>query len=147
MKEELKSLFRRAGLKSTPHRVHVYTLLAGAGASMTAEQIYDEIRKTESEISLSTVYRILETFLDARLINRSSLLDDSRALYELATAEHGHYLVCTGCRRKVRIGVCPLHKLEQELAASTGFIIEAHRLELYGLCPQCAQGGRAAGNR
>ncbi len=140
MTDAVRALFRTAGLKATPHRLQIYAILSAAGASLTADQIFMEVRKTETAINLSTVYRILETFLEKQLVIRSTLLDDSRALYELATQDHRHYLVCTGCRRKVQIDACPLHKLEKELAASTGFVIEAHRLELYGLCPHCAAG-------
>lgn len=136
--ETTRTLLKSAGLKSTPHRLHVYETLKSSPVSMTAEQIYQDLSSKTHAINLSTIYRILDSFVEKQLLTRSFLLDDSKALYEINSQVHRHYLICTSCRRKVSIDTCPLHRLEEELASETGFRIEAHRLELYGICPACS---------
>lgn len=135
--DNTRTLLKTAGLKATPHRLQVYDMLKASEVSMTAEQIYQELSAGVNPINLSTVYRILDSFVEKQLLTRSFMLDDSKALYEINCHAHRHYLICTGCRRRVEINTCPLHRLEQEMAKETGFRIEAHRLELYGVCPEC----------
>lgn len=105
---------------------------------MTAEQIYLGLAAGTSSINLSTVYRILDSFVEKQLLTRSFLIDGNKSLYEINSHSHRHYLICTGCRRRVEINTCPLHRLEKEMEQETGFRIEAHRLELYGICPECS---------
>lgn len=130
---------KKAGLKSTPHRIAVLNILEGSEDARTAEDIYKTLSETGCRINLSTVYRILDSLVDRRIVSRSVLMDQNKALYELCGRQHRHYLICTACRRKVEIGDCPLHRLEHDMAAETGFRIEAHRLELYGICPECCK--------
>ncbi len=129
---------KNAGLKCTPHRVEVLAMLSDLDEAIAAEDIYRRLSDTGYIINLSTVYRTLDSLVEKRLIARSVLMDQSKALYEMSGRMHRHYLICTGCNRKVELENCPVHRIEHELAAQTGFRIEAHRLEIYGLCPDCS---------
>lgn len=135
--DNIRALLKTVGLKATPHRLQVYEMLKISTVSMTAEKIYKELSTGANSINLSTVYRILDSFVEKQLLTRSCMMDDSKALYEINCHVHRHYLICTSCHRRVEINNCPLHRLEQEMAKETGFLIEAHRLELYGICPEC----------
>jgi Fe2+ or Zn2+ uptake regulation protein len=46
-------------------------------------------------------------------------------------------LACRSCGLVVEFESCNLTLLEKLLALETGFRIEGHELELYGLCPEC----------
>ena len=47
--------------------------------------------------------------------------------------EHHHHLVCSKCGRAVDFTNCDLSQLEQQLSEDTGFNIEGHILEVYGI--------------
>lgn len=128
---------KNSGLKCTPHRMEVLSMLSNLNDALSAEDIYRKLSDAGCVINLSTVYRTLDSLVEKRLIARSVLMDQSKALYEMSGRMHRHYLICTGCSRKVELEDCPVHRIEHELAEQTGFRIEAHRLEIYGLCPEC----------
>lgn len=134
---ENKALLRSLGIKITAHRLRILSLLDNGETRMTVEQLFSQIQGEDKRISLSTVYRIMEIFEEKKLVLRDVSLEDGRAFYELNRHQHRHYLICTGCQRRVPISSCPLFRMEKELAAETGFEIEHHRLELYGVCPAC----------
>lgn len=134
---EILTLFKTAGLKFTAHRLAVYDTLQNSLTSLTAEQIYLELKKGDSGINLSTVYRILDSFVEKQLVTPTRLMGGGKALYEINTHAHQHFLMCTGCLRKIEIATCPLNQFEQKMAHDTGFQIQSHRLELYGTCPEC----------
>lgn len=134
---EIFTLFEAAGLKFTVHRLAIYQLLEDSMTSQTAEQVYLELKKGDSGINLSTVYRILNSFVEKHLVAHTRITGGTKGLYEINTHAHHHFLVCTACLRKIEIATCPLDQLEQKMACETGFQIQSHRLELYGTCPEC----------
>ena len=86
---------------------------------------------------MTTVYRSLDAYVDAGLVRRS-IYDDGIARYEIA-AEHRHFLTCTACKKSVPLSVCPFEQLEEQLVRETGFQISGHKMEFFGLCPECAK--------
>ena len=51
--------------------------------------------------------------------------------------EHHDHLVCTRCGAITEFENETIEKLQGEVAAGYGFIIETHKLELYGVCARC----------
>ncbi|AWR96529.1 ArsR family transcriptional regulator [Acidianus sulfidivorans JP7] len=61
-------ILRKKGLKVTPQRLAVLSLLS-KGGHYSGEQIFEELKKNEPSISLSTVYNALEVLEKAGIIN------------------------------------------------------------------------------
>ena len=56
--QELKEDLKKKGYKLTPQRrAIVDTIIKNEGKHMTAEEIYDEVKKDCPEIGLATVYK------------------------------------------------------------------------------------------
>jgi Fur family ferric uptake transcriptional regulator len=55
---------------------------------------------------------------------------------------HHHHVVCSGCGRTSEIDDAGLRVFVDEVAARTGFSIDTHRVELFGLCPACRADAR-----
>lgn len=124
-----------ADLKNTKQRGAIMQVLKSLAEPASAEDIFGGLKDEFPSLALSTVYRNLERFAAAGLVNRDSF-NDGIIRYSLAE-EHGHYLICTECDCKIKIDDCPLSGMEQELAKNTGFEIDGHNLTIYGKCPRC----------
>lgn len=122
--------------KNTKQREAILQVLANAQAPLSAEEVCGQVSEQYPRLALSTVYRNLERFADAGILERC-LFHDGITRYNLAHGRHGHYLVCTHCNAKLRIGDCPLEKVAQKLEQDTGYEICGHDLTIYGVCPQC----------
>lgn len=127
------------GLKATKQRIAILKVLETSEMPLSAEQLYFELARREIPVNLSTIYRVLDQLLLNKLVVRLGMMDGSPALYEYNHAHHKHYLICLGCKKTVSIEGCPLAGYEQELAKSTGYQMEGHRLDIYGYCPECQQ--------
>lgn len=134
-----KKIFLQYNVKNTRQRNAVFDVLNGVERPMTAEQIFMKVKEVDASLSLSTVYRILDVFIDKKLVIKTSLTEENKALYERNRMDHKHYLVCTDCKKVVPMAECPLHSLEEKLRDNTGFEITGHKLELYGRCLDCKQ--------
>ncbi len=136
--QELKSIFKKYGIKNTIQRQAVYNYLSNASAPTTAEQIYKELTQKQSDaMNLSTVYRILDLFTRKGLVLKSNLQADVKSTYELNHMEHRHHLICVKCNNIVPIKGCPLDDYEKKLSESTNYKILEHHLEIMGICPNC----------
>lgn len=125
------------GIKWTKQRKHVYEVLWRTKEPLSAVQIYNRVEQSEEEMyALSTIYRILATFEEKAIVNKTTWMGDGTVVYELNRGEHTHYAVCLECHKRVALPSCPFTHvhLEQE----TGdFTVTGHKLELYGYCKEC----------
>lgn len=137
--DALRLLFTQSGIKNTRQRQQLYSTMAQADGPRTADQLYQTICQTDQTMNLSTIYRILETFVDKGLIEKSFTSFDNKTAYEIHIAEHKHYLICTSCKRIEPLKCCPISSYEKELAQKMNYDITGHKLEIYGICPSCAR--------
>ena len=131
------ALFDKLGIKNTRQRNLLYLILEKSGQPMTAEQLFFEVRKTDEGVSLSTIYRILDVFLDKGLVLKSEISGEGKAVFELDHMEHKHHLICLSCRKITPVTNCPLEQFEESLEKKTRYTITSHKLEIYGYCPAC----------
>ncbi len=131
------------GLKVTRQRIALIKLLSESNAPMTAEDLFLRLKDDFSTLSLSTIYRTLDTLCDKKMVCRSVLMDGGRALFEIMPETHSHNLICTVCHKITPLKDCPLNTYEASIAQATGYTISGHKLELYGICPSCLEHKKA----
>ncbi len=124
-------------LKKTKHRLLILKILDESDAFLSADDIYMRAKKEDADISLSTVYRVLESFTDHGLVSAGSVEFSKKVLYELAHPKHGHRLICLSCHKVVYVEDCPLGDYEKRVEAQHDFDIRKHRLDFYGYCDAC----------
>lgn len=137
-KENPSCVFANVDLRMTKHRRLAYLLLQAAGEPLTADTVYLRMKEQDSTVSLSTVYRIIDVFLEKGLAEKASLLDEGKARYEVADGTHHHHLRCVACNHTMVVEGCPLEEYEKRLEEKTRFRVTGHRLELTGYCEDCA---------
>ena len=122
------------GIKKTKQRKCVLSILENAELPVTALDIYNQLE--QCGVSLSTIYRILETFSEKGLIAKTSVSAGGMALYELKRHEHKHYAFCMECHKIIVIDNCPMDVFTPELRENN-FHVLGHKLEIYGYCNEC----------
>lgn len=132
-----EEVLKSNGLKSTKHRNEILDLISKSENPMTADDIYINLKNRNVSINLSTVYRILDTLVSKKIIIKSNITGDNKALYEYNRQEHRHHLICSGCKKMFTIDGCPLEEYEKSLSSKLGFDITGHKLEIFGYCKEC----------
>lgn len=132
------NILKKQGYKNTKSRKAIIEVLENAHEPLTAEEIFLQLKEKGAAANLSTVYRTLE-LMDGRGLVAKTMISDGKAHFELLGGSHRHHLVCTQCKKMVSIDSCPIEKLEQDVSVQTKFNITGHRLELYGICPDCTK--------
>lgn len=123
--------------KITGPRKAILEILRKRPHPMTNKEIFAALPKGRCD--LATVYRAMH-LLEAIGMVKQFDFGDGIARFELiheGEDSHHHHLVCTCCAEIVEIEECGLDKLEKNIAAKNGFAGVTHKLEFFGLCPDC----------
>ncbi len=132
----------RAGYRLTEPRRALAVLIAEQDGHFTAAALVSSAQARQLGVGRATVFRTLDTLEEIGAIERLDLPSGEHA-YVACELAHHHHIVCSRCGRTVEIDDAGLRPVVREVARQTGFRVEDHRLELFGLCPAC-QDGRAA---
>jgi Fur family transcriptional regulator, ferric uptake regulator len=129
-----------AGYFVTEPRRVVAEMVADRNSHFTANELVDEAKRARLGVGRATVFRALELFERLGLVERIDLPNGEHA-YVVCQPAHHHHVICTGCGRSAEVGDLGIGSIADEVESETGFIIDSHRIELYGLCPECRTAG------
>jgi Fur family ferric uptake transcriptional regulator len=129
---------KKAGLKVTLPRVRILDLLrdhaeSGDEHHLSAEDVYRALLDAGEEIGLATVYRVLNQFESAGLVNKLHF-EGGQAVYEISRDEHHDHIVCLDCGRIEEFVDETIERRQEEIANDHGFDLGEHSLVLYGRC-------------
>ena len=134
---ELARAIEDAGHRLTGSRRAVAELIASRdGAFETADLVADS-RQRKLGVARATVFRTLELLVGLGAVERLDLPNGEHSYVRCDSRVHHHHLVCTRCQRSVDLEGLGMTPLIAEAERRTGYKVDRHRVELFGLCPSC----------
>jgi Fur family peroxide stress response transcriptional regulator len=137
--EELTGRLRESGHRLTPQRVALLRLLAESRGHPSARHLYERLQLQFPTTSPATVYKTLALLKEMGEVLELGFSDDDNRYDGSRPTPHPH-LVCVCCRAILDPDLSLLHDLESEMARVSGYRIVGHRLDFYGVCPDCQEG-------
>jgi Fe2+ or Zn2+ uptake regulation protein len=126
------------GCRLTYPRQVVVETMAGSRCALSPAQVYDLACARYPALGLVTVYRTLEKLEQLGLIQRVHQPDGCHA-YLPASQGHQHLLLCRTCGQAEYFSGDDLAELIGGVARKSGYQIEDHWLQLFGVCERCQQ--------
>ncbi len=134
LKEAVGKL-KTTGVRMTPQRYAILEYLLTSMNHPTADMIYKALEDKFPNMSVATVYNNLRLFREAGLV-RELTYGDGSSRFDADMSDHYH-IICRQCGKITDFEYPSLIDVEKEAAKRTGFQIETHRMELYGICESC----------
>lgn len=122
-------------VRHTKQREVILEVLRGTKSHPTADWVYQEVRKSMPHVSLGTIYRNLKTLSEHGEIQELAF-GSTHSRFDANKEVHYHF-VCEQCGQIDDLDLPILQGLEERLE-QVGYKVASHRLEFYGLCPDCA---------
>lgn len=129
-----------AGYRLTSPRRALAGLIAARDGHFTAEGLLGESRRRRLGVTRATVFRSLDVLAALGLVERLDLPSGGHAFVACEPAHH-HHVVCSSCGRSTEVEDDGLEALAAQIGRQTGYRVDTHRLELFGLCPACRSAG------
>ncbi len=135
--------------RNTTQRRAILSIIERHGGHLTADEIYNLVKRRQPRMSLGTVYRNLRVLIAQGAVRE---LDFGLPVTHFETTKDPHYhLICRVCGRIVDAEL----PIERGLMAAVrrapsvrGFQIEEHRLDFIGVCISCqTNASKASGQK
>ena len=89
----LREKLQEKGLKVTPQRVAIYEAIVALENHPTAENVIEYIKENHPNISVGTVYKVLDSLVENGLLQKVKTEKDIMR-YDAVLSDH-HHLYCT----------------------------------------------------
>jgi len=136
--ESMLTKLREHEFRVTPQRIAVIKILALSDGHPSVEQIFDQVKRDFPTTSLATVYKTVTLLKELNEVMELGFPEGSNRYDGNRPYSHPH-LICTKCRKIIDPDLESLEEMTQELTSETGFQITSHRLDFFGICPDCQE--------
>lgn len=127
---------REKGLRITPQRIAILRVLSVSKGHPSVENIYEQVKKQFPTTSVATVYKNVSMLKELGEVLELSFGTESSRYDGNKPDPHPH-LICTECKKIIDPDLDSLKDMSRELIEETGFSITTHRLDFFGICPEC----------
>ena len=131
------NLSKNLKIRMTRQRKAILDALKSVRTHPTADQVYNMVRRHIPNMSLGTVYRNLEILCQHGLAQKLELGGTQRQ-YDGNVDEHYH-VRCIHCGKVDDIWFDEETSIEIAKPQNTEFEIIGHRLDFFGVCPECKE--------
>ncbi len=136
--EHMLSKLKRQHFRITPQRLCVVKILAAGKGHPSAEEIYAQVKKDFPTTSLATVYKTINLLKEMGEILELGFSHDS-SRYDGSNPHPHPHLICMRCKRIVDFEAPALTGMARDISRKTGYEIVNHRLDFFGICPECRE--------
>ena len=127
-----------SGLRKTSQRALIIDIVRQGQGHLDADEVYRRARQIQPRLSLSTVYRNLQTLKKLGLIEEVHF-DETHHHYEIKPATEHHHLVCLGCGQVIEFEYPFTNQVKENVAEAKDFEITGSEIRMTGYCRKCQQ--------
>jgi Fur family ferric uptake transcriptional regulator len=128
------------GYRLTAPRQAVVEILASSQRVLSPMDVYELARTRYSRLGLVTVYRTIEKLEELDLLQRVHQPSGCQG-FVASFSGHQHLLICQCCGQVEYFGGDreSINQLIVDVGLKSGYQIEDHWLQLFGLCASCQE--------
>ena len=134
--DHILSKLKEREFRITPQRIAVLKILAGSQEHPSAETIYKTVKKDFPTTSLATIYKTVTLAKELGEVMELGFSDGSNRYDGYNPNPHPH-LICVQCKKIVDPDLKDFQEITRKIATDSGFEIINHRLDFFGVCPEC----------
>lgn len=125
------------GLKMTHQREIVVENFLRNRGHISADELFDLVKKDDGKIGLATIFRTLRTLSDCGLAREINLGDGRTRFEPTYKRPHHHHLICEECNQTIEFYNPEFEALQEKIVNQYRFISKRHVLQIFGICKDC----------
>ena len=136
-KEVFAAYLLKNRLKRSEQREVILDTFLRSERHLSVDDLLQLVQKRRSDIGRTTIYRTLKLLQAAGLAQELVLQGQTRFEREYKRQHHDHF-ICKSCGEIFEFSSDEIERIQDEIAAEIGFIIDGHRHQIFGYCRDCA---------
>ena len=128
---------RTKGLRHTAQRDTILAVFLATEKHVSAEELYKLVRKKDSSIGYTTVYRTMKLLSESGLCGETEFGDGVLRFEHKYGHEHHDHLICVKCGKFIEAADPEIERLQENMVKRHGFKSLKHKLEVFGICRKC----------
>lgn len=138
-KQALSQYLREKRIRQSGQRNKVLDVFLNTERHLTANELYELVKKKYHKIGYATVYRAMKVITESGIAEEIEFGDGSKRFEHKYGHEHHDHLICIECGRFVEAMNPQIEKLQDKLARDNGFTLLRHKMHLFGTCKKCSR--------
>ena len=136
-KENFRSLIETDEIGNVEERLNVIDVFLSTEEHVTLEEMMGLLRERAFDYEPEFVRQCMNRWVDYGFAQKKEFEGQPPRYEHRHLGRHHDHLICTKCGRILEFRDEEMETLQAKIAASQGFHILQHKLEIYGLCSQC----------
>jgi len=136
--DQMLTRVRERSFRLTPQRMAILKILAYSEDHPTVDEIHHQVKARFPTTSIATVYKTVALLKEIDEVLELGFPDGSNRYDGNRPYPHPH-AVCTRCKKIMDPEISSVEELSEEMKKKTGYTISFHRLDFFGLCPECQE--------
>lgn len=135
--KQAEEICLKLNVKFTKLRKKVLELIWESHKPIKAYEILERLKQDEKIGQPITVYRILDFFLEIKMIHKIESQNAFLACSHPGAAHNCYFLICKKCNNITEACKDDLTSKLQSIASNNSFIIHDFTIEIQGICSNC----------
>jgi len=140
-KEVFAAHLAKHRLKRSEQREVILDTFLRSERHLSVDDLLILVQKRAPAIGRTTVYRTLKLLQAAGLAQELVLQGQTRFEREYKREHHDHF-ICKSCGEIFEFSSAEIERIQDEIAADVGFVIDGHRHQIFGFCRDCVASSR-----
>ena len=139
----MKSPLVPPGGKHSAKRERILDVFLRQHGHLSADDLFEHVRREHPGIGRATVYRTLQWMVDAGIARKVDF-GEGRSRFEQSQRHPRHFhLICNTCHRSSEFLSSDVESLVEEIARARHFEASQSVVQIYGTCEECRTGKQA----
>lgn len=136
-KQQFKHLFEKEGLDQIEGRMTILDVFLGIERHISYQELMTLLQEAGYGFEPDFVKKTLNLFCRYGFASRKKFAGQPTLYEHRHLGLHHDHLVCTKCNKIVEFESQQMESLQLEIANHYGFHVLQHKMEMYGICPEC----------
>src|SRR5262249_633028 len=128
------------GGKRSTKRDRILGIFLRQEGHLSADDLFDRVRREDAGIGRATVYRALQGMGDAGHARKGGFGDRRPRFAPSAPHPRHFHLICSTCHRSSEFLSSDVESLMEEIAAARNFAATQAIVQIHGMCEECRTG-------
>jgi Fur family ferric uptake transcriptional regulator len=136
-KENFRTLLESITLNRVQERLEILDVFLDTEDHVSLEELMSLLKQKGLELDKDFVRRSIDGMVDLGFAQSKAFKDQPIRYEHRHIGRHHDHLICTKCGRIMEFADDEIEGLQEKIASKAGFLMLQHKMEIYGLCPDC----------